>query len=185
MEFALSQEQRLFDDSLRGYLADRLPMERLRTLAETGDGFDTALWQGLNELGLHGLLVPERFGGAGLGVLDAAVAAEALGNAAAPLPFAGTVMATLAFMLCATEAQQDEHLSSIAAGESRFAVGFAGLSGQTGTANLTLDGDRLSGRVTAVMDGGAPTHLLVFLRDGTAAVSDAAAATLTVQRSGD
>ena len=99
MEFGLSQEQRLFDDSLRGYLADRLPMERLRALAEPGNGFDAELWQGLNELGLHGLLVPERFGGAGLGVLDAAVAAEALGNAAAPVPFAGTVMATLAFML--------------------------------------------------------------------------------------
>lgn len=33
MEFALSQEQRLFDNSLRSYLADRLPMDRLRALA--------------------------------------------------------------------------------------------------------------------------------------------------------
>jgi alkylation response protein AidB-like acyl-CoA dehydrogenase len=185
MEFALGQEQRLFDDSLRGYLADRLPMERLRALAETGDGFDASLWQGLNELGLHGLLVPERFGGAGLGVLDAAVAAEALGNAAAPLPFAGTIMATLAFMLCATEAQQDDFLPSIAAGDARCAAGFAGLAGQTGAATVTLDGDRLSGRLTAVMDAGAPTHLLVFLRDGTAAVTDASDATLTVHRSVD
>ena len=52
--------------------------------------------------------MPERFGGAGLGVLDAAVAAEVLGDAAASAPFAGTVMATLAFMHGATEAQQDE-----------------------------------------------------------------------------
>jgi alkylation response protein AidB-like acyl-CoA dehydrogenase len=185
MEFGLSQEQRLFDDSLRGFLADRLPMERLRALADTGNGFDAGLWQGLNELGLHGLLVPERFGGAGLGVLDAAVAAEALGNAAAPLPFAGTVMATLAFILCATEARQDEHLPSIAAGEARCAVGFAGLAGQTGTASVTLDGDRMSGRLTGVMDAGAPTHLLVFLRDGTAVVADATAATLTMHRSVD
>ena len=41
------------------------------------------LWDSLVELGLPGLLVPERFGGAGLGVLDAAVAAEVLGGAAA------------------------------------------------------------------------------------------------------
>ncbi len=185
MEFALSQEQRLFDDSLRSYLADRLPMDRLRALADSGSGFDADLWHGMNELGLHGLLVPERFGGAGLGVLDAAVAAEALGNAAAPLPFASTVMATLAFMLCATEAQQDDHLPSIAAGEARFAVGFAGFSGQTGTANLTMDGDRLSGRLTAVMDAGAPTHLLMFLRDGSAVVTDAATAKMTMHRSVD
>ena len=32
MEFALSEEQRLFDDSLRGFLADRLPMKRCARL---------------------------------------------------------------------------------------------------------------------------------------------------------
>lgn len=185
MEFGLSQEQRLFDESLRAYLADRLPLGRLRALADSGSGFDADLWQGLNELGLHGLLVPERFGGSGLGTLDAAVAAEALGHAAAPLPFAGTVMATLAFLLCATAAQQDEYLPAIAAGEARFAIGFAGLAGQTGTASVAVDGQRMSGRLDAVMDAGAPTHLLVFLRDGTAVVSDAAAAARTLHRSVD
>ena len=185
MEFALSQEQRLFDDSLRSFLADRMPLERLRGLAELGNGFDTELWQGLSELGLHGLLVPERFGGAGLGVLDAAVAAEALGHAAAPAPFAGTVMATLAFMLCGTQAQQERHLPEIAGGEARFAVAFCGIAGQTGVNDVTLTGDRLSGRVAAVMDTGAPTSVMVFLRDGTAAVADVSAATLTMHRSID
>jgi alkylation response protein AidB-like acyl-CoA dehydrogenase len=185
MEFALSEEQRLFDDSLRVFLADRLPMARLRMLAEAGHGYDEDLWQGLNELGLHGLLVPERFGGSGLGVLDAAVAAEALGHAATPVPFPGTVMATLALMLCATEAQQDTYLPAIAAGEARFAVGFTRHAGQTGAAAAALVGDRLSGRIAAVMDAGAPTHLLVFLRDGTAAIAEAGAATQTVHRSVD
>ncbi len=92
MEFALSEEQRLFADSLRSLLADRLPIEALRRHAEIGSGFDAALWESLTELGLPGLLVPERFGGAGLGVLDAAVAAEALGGAAAFAPFAGSVV---------------------------------------------------------------------------------------------
>ena len=67
MEFGLSLEQRQFDDSLRDFLKDRLPMERLRALAEPGGGYDEALWTGLTELGLHGLIVPERFGGAGSG----------------------------------------------------------------------------------------------------------------------
>ena len=66
MEFGLSLEQRQFDESLREFLKDRLPMERLRALAEPGGGYDGALWNGLAELGLHGLMVPERFGGAGL-----------------------------------------------------------------------------------------------------------------------
>ena len=68
MDFGLTLEQRQFDDSLRAFLTDHLPMERLRALAESGTGYDETLWQSLAELGLLGLLVPERFGGAGLGV---------------------------------------------------------------------------------------------------------------------
>ena len=187
MEFALTLEQRQFDDSLRAFLADRLKLDRLRALAEPGNGFDATLWQNLNELGLLSILVPERFGGAGLQVLDAAIAAEALGSAAAPVPFTGSAMATLAFMHSATEAQQDEYLPLIATGEARFAVGFAGLAGQTGGADATLHDDRLSGRIAAVMDAGAPTHLLVYLRDGTAAVlqADAQGVSRTMHRSVD
>src|SRR3954452_6359664 len=152
MEFALSEEQRLFADSLRNLLADRLSVEALRRHAETGSGFDAELWESLVELGLPGLLVPERFGGAGLGIVDAAVAAETLGAAAAFAPFAGSVvMATLAFVHGATEELQDTWLPRIAAGEVRFGVGFGGTT--------TLNGDRLSGRVDAAIDAGAPTHL--------------------------
>ena len=188
MEFALREEQRLFADSLRDFLTDRLPIETVRRLAETGSGFDATLWQGLCELGLPGLLVPERFGGAGLGILDAAVAAEVLGGAAAPAPFAGSVvMATLAFIHGATEAQQDEFLPRIAAGELRFGVAFAGFTGQTGVANASLQGDRLTGRIPGVIDAGAPTHLLVFLPDGTAAVvaADATGVATQMRRSVD
>ena len=170
MVFSLTLEQLQFDDSLRGFLKDRLPLDRLRLLAETAQGFDEDLWQGAVELGLPSLLVPERFGGAGLGVLDAAVAAEALGFSAAPIPFAATMaMAPLAFALCATAGQQDEYLPQIAAGEVRIAVAFAGLAGQTGAAKVTMD-STLHGRIDGVMDAAGATHFLVFGSDGAAAL---------------
>ena len=183
MDFGLSLEQRQFDDSLRDFLKDRLPMERLRALAEPGGGYDEDLWRGLTNLGLHGLIVPERFGGAGLGVLDAAVAAEGLGYAAALVPFTGpTVMAPLAFMLSATEAQQDEYLPLVAAGEARIAVGFSGLAGQTGAASVTLEGTRLEWKsIGGVMDGGAAMHFLTYLRDGSAALVEAGATGLSTR----
>lgn len=171
MEFALTLEQRQFDDSLRSFLKDRLPMERLRALAPAGVGFDEDLWTGVTELGLPSLLIPERFGGAGLGVLDAAVAAEALGYAAAPIPFTGSIaMAALAFINSATEAQQDEYLPMIAAGEARFAVAFAGHAGQTGSTAVSYAKGVLNGKLSAVMDAGTATHVLVYLPDGHAAV---------------
>jgi alkylation response protein AidB-like acyl-CoA dehydrogenase len=180
MEFALSEEQHLFADSLRSLLADRLSVEALRRHAESGSGFDAELWNSLTELGLPGLLVPERFGGAGLGILDAAVAAEVLGGAAAFAPYTGSiVMATLAFMHGATEAMQDEYLPLIAAGEMRCGIGVS----QT----ASLRDGRLSGRITAMLDAGAPTHLLVYLADGNAAlvVADDAGISRTMHRSID
>jgi alkylation response protein AidB-like acyl-CoA dehydrogenase len=188
MDFGLTLEQRQFDDSLRAFLADHLPMERLRALAEPGIGYDAALWNNLAELGLHGLLVPERFGGAGLGVLDAALAAEALGHAAAPVPFLGSiVMATLGLTNSATEAQQNEFLPLIAAGECRFAVALPSLSGQTGAGSISVAGNRLSGRLAAVADGGAATHYMIYLPDGHAAVvaADSAGVSARLQRSVD
>jgi alkylation response protein AidB-like acyl-CoA dehydrogenase len=177
MEFALSEEQKMLEASLRGFLADRLPMQRRRAIATAGTGQHGELWAGLVAQGIAGLAVPERHGGAGLGILDAAVAAESLGYHATPAPFAaGLVMAPLAFMTSGTEAQQQEWLPKIAAGEVRIAVGFAGPSGQTGVARATLDGQRLSGRVQGVLGGGAVTHVLVYLADGRPALVDLAAA---------
>jgi alkylation response protein AidB-like acyl-CoA dehydrogenase len=167
MEFALSDEQKMLEASLRGFLSDRLPMERRRAIAATDTGYDDQLWCGLLEQGVGGLAVPERHGGAGLGIMEAAVAAESLGYHAAPGAFAGSlVMAPLALALNGTEAQQQEWLPKIASGAARIAVGFASPVGQTGTAGATFDVKGLTGRVQSVLDGGGATHVLVYLADG-------------------
>lgn len=174
MEFGLSNEQRMLENSLRGLLEEKLSLERLRKVAEIGSGFDATLWGGLVEQGIVGLLVPERFGGSGLALLDAAVVAESLGYHVAPVPFpASVVMAPLALMSAGSEAQQAKWLPKIASGEVRISVAFAGGVGQTGDASVQLDGDRISGLLTGALDAGAASHVLVFLPDGRAALVDA------------
>ncbi|OYX80662.1 MAG: hypothetical protein B7Y77_00240 [Bradyrhizobium sp. 35-63-5] len=188
MRFGLTEEQELFGRSLRGFLADRLPLDTLRRLAEPGTGFDADLWRDLGELGLYGLLVPEEDGGTGLGTLDAALAAEALGYYATPVPFTGAlVMAVKAFRTAADARQQRAWLPRIAAGEARISIGFAGLSGQTGRAALCLEGGRLSGALDGMLDAGGATHFLAYLPDGRAALLEAGApgVTATPRRSVD
>ena len=132
------------------------------------------LWSGLVEQGIAGLMVPEQHGGLGLGMLDAAVVAETLGYGAAPVTFAGSlVMAPLALRLSGSAAQQTEWLPRIAMGEVRIGMAFAGWGGQTGKANVTLDGDTLSGAVHGALDAGGATHLMVVLPDGRMALADA------------
>ena len=182
MEFGLSEDQRLIEQSLRGYLADANPLGNIRAMAVDRGGFDGKLWAGLCELGLPGLLVGEAFGGAGLGMLEAAVVVEALGHGAAPVPYVGAcVMAPLALSLAGNKAQQQAWLPGVATGESRFAIACGALAGATGTADLTLSGETLSGQVTGVIDSGGATHVLIFLNGGRAVIValDGAGVTLT------
>jgi alkylation response protein AidB-like acyl-CoA dehydrogenase len=180
MEFGLSEEQRMLDEALRGYLAEHLDMARRRGIADGGKGHDAALAKGLVEQGIAGLMVPERHGGSGLGLLDAAVAAIAMGYHAVPAGFAASmVMAPMAVKASGNEAQQAEWLQRIASGEVRIAVGFAGGAGQTGGNTVKLEGDRLSGTVTRILDGGGATHVLVYLPDGRAAIADVTAPGVT------
>jgi alkylation response protein AidB-like acyl-CoA dehydrogenase len=164
MEFGPSETQRLFERVIRDYLGDRLPQEEVHRLAREGAGFDETLWRGLAELGLPGVLVPERHGGAGLGMFEAALAAEALGYFAAPLPFAGAaVMAPRALQTAGDEGAA--WLPGIASGAARIAVGFDGRAGTTGEPGVRRSGARLRGRLTGVLDTGGATHVLVVLRD--------------------
>ena len=81
MDFGLSQDQRLLDESLRKFLTSEVPLDSVRKLA-AGESSDASVWQGLASMGLAGVLIPEAYGGAQLGMLDAVAIAEALGYAA-------------------------------------------------------------------------------------------------------
>ena len=71
MEFALSEDQRMLQDSLNGFLKDSAPLDTIRKIATGDEAAGAALAAGLDELGLAGLHVPEAHGGLGLGLLDA------------------------------------------------------------------------------------------------------------------
>jgi alkylation response protein AidB-like acyl-CoA dehydrogenase len=149
-----------------------LPIEELRKHSEGGAGFDRALWEEFTALGLPGLLVPESHGGAGLGVLDAAVVAEQMGYAAAPAPFiAVAVMAPVALRASGNALQQAAWLPRIANGQARIAVASGLLAGQTGKVEVCIAGDRLSGEVDGVFDLAGATHVLVYAADGRAALA--------------
>ena len=154
MRFGLSDEQRLLDDSVRRFLAERLPIARVRELRDAGIGFDAAVWKELAQLGAVGCLVPEEFGGAGLGVFEAAVIATALGRGAAPLPFLGPcVMAPLLLCALGSREQQQRWLPALAAGDAQIAVAAAERVERRQDAGVRCEGGRLSGTALFVIDG--------------------------------
>lgn len=115
MDFGLSPEQEQLQDTLRRFLAEQCPSERLRAIMESDHGHDPELWRAFANLGVCGLNVPAEHDGSGLELLDVALAAEQLGYAATPLPFLGHAMATVAIVEGGTGADPSAPTAAVAA----------------------------------------------------------------------
>src|SRR6202045_734356 len=89
MALVLSEEQSMLRDSARGLIGDKAPVSHLRQMRDTRDaaGFSRDLWKTFAEMGFSGLLVPEEFGGSGLGCVEAGVVVEEIGRNLVPSPF--------------------------------------------------------------------------------------------------
>ena len=91
-------------------------MARLREIYDGDSDFDAPIWNGLCEMGVAGLLVPEAYGGAGMELLDLALVMEVLGAGAVPSPLFGHALATLAIVLGGSEEQKERYLPALAEG---------------------------------------------------------------------
>lgn len=154
MRFHLTSEQVAIQDAVRGTLADCWGMEQLHKFADGDADFDPASWAALMALGLGGLALPESDGGAGLGLLDAALVCEVAGAAAAPGPLIGQLLAGIAVAGCANPATR-ALLPLIASGEK--------------VVTLALDGDLVQCARAAdlfLADDGAGGLQLVEAGDG-------------------
>ncbi|MGW0181590.1 acyl-CoA dehydrogenase family protein, partial [Nocardia sp. NPDC003345] len=80
--------------TLRAFLAENASVSNhLRPLLDDPRGTGDAVWQGLAGLGVTGLLVPQRYGGAGIPLADTAVVLEELGAALYSGPWLSTAVA--------------------------------------------------------------------------------------------
>lgn len=154
MEFALSEDQRLLQDSLKGVLAGAASLDQVRKIAVGDAAAISALDAALAEFGLASLLVPEDAGGLGLGLLDACLVQEALGYHIAPSRFLANALAATALT------DFPDLLTLIAAGEARFGLALTELVSRRDGAGLTADKGKLSGKSLLAISVDGATHLL-------------------------
>ena len=167
MDFALTEEQRMLRDSVAGYLGDACPIETVRAAAETGQTHSTQLAQGLTELGVLSILIPEDFGGVGLGFLEAALVAECLGAVAAPVAYtASSVMAPVAILMAGSDEQKEQWLPAIASGESVFGIAVTEQIGRRDSEGVKAADGTLSGTAMFVLEGMDADHLIVADQSG-------------------
>jgi alkylation response protein AidB-like acyl-CoA dehydrogenase len=127
MNFGLSQDQILLRDTIDRFLDEQCPTTRVRQVMDGPTGHDPELWSGLVELGVTGLYVPADHDGAGLELLDLALAAEEIGYNCTPGPVLGNALAQIALVRAATRhSASDGCRSSSTAAASAFALGEPG-----------------------------------------------------------
>jgi alkylation response protein AidB-like acyl-CoA dehydrogenase len=112
---ALAPERLELAEAVRDYLAGTHGPEVLRRL-DAGPNRDPAIWQGLVEMGLPGLLVPEAHGGLGMGLVDAALIARECGRVCLAEPLVESAFVATPWLMARG---QSADLSAIVAGDHR------------------------------------------------------------------
>lgn len=162
MSASFTDEQEELRRYARQWLDERAPLEEVRRITETGEGFDQQQWTELAELGWLGIAVDEAYGGAGYGFMEQAVLAEEMGRSLYPSPFLSTVvMGSVLVEATGDDLQKDEILGAVVAGERRLAVAAGGAAQHDFTAAADGDGWKVSGSARFVLDGHTAHTLIV------------------------
>jgi pimeloyl-CoA dehydrogenase small subunit len=171
MDFELSDDQRLLQDSITRLLGDRYSFEQRKAYLKDPGGYSASLWTQYAELGLLGLPFAEAYGGFGGGAQDVMLVMQAFGRALILEPWLPTVvLAGTALNLAGSDAQKSALLPAIA--EGRLKLGFAhgerqaryDLNDVVTTARRANGGWVLDGAKSVVSHGEAADTLVVSAR---------------------
>jgi len=170
-DFALSDEQREFRDTLRRFLTERAPISEVRRLLASDRSDASELWsQGCRELGLAGLALAEADGGQGFGLKELAIASTEIGRSLAPMPLlASAGLAARAVAAVAEARERREWLPAIAEGRVATLAWIDRLEcpmleAVTSEFRSTPSGSRLRGVKRVVLDAHRAERIFVVAR---------------------
>ncbi|MBV1798557.1 acyl-CoA dehydrogenase family protein [Siccirubricoccus sp. G192] len=171
MDFDLTEEQRLLQDSLARLLGDKYGFEQRKAYMNTPEGWSREVWSQYAELGLLGLPFAEDEGGFGGGPVETMLVAEQMGRAITLEPWLTTVVLGGGFLRHgATAAQRSELVPQVAAGELLLAFAHTerqsryDLNDVASTAKRDGSGWVIEGRKGMVVHGDSADRLIVTAR---------------------
>jgi alkylation response protein AidB-like acyl-CoA dehydrogenase len=147
MDFTFTDEQELLRSSVRDFLQSYCTKEWIDGIEEKGE-FPQDLWDRFAEMGLYGLVVPEEYGGAGAGMMEAVIVSEELGRISGSVVqvfHPSAIFAGLVLLKAGTELKE-RFLPRMAEGAIRLAFALSEPSAGSDAAGV---------RTTAVLDGDA------------------------------
>lgn len=173
MNFDLSDEQRMLQDSVQRLLAQQCSFEQRQSLLRDGGDGGAVLWRQFADLGLLALPFDEADGGMGGGPVDIFLVMQAIGRHLVPLPYLATAVLCGGLLRAAASAEQRARLvPAIASGELVLAFAHSetqarfDLADVRTTATAQGGGWVLHGEKRFVIAGDAAHKLVVSARAG-------------------
>jgi alkylation response protein AidB-like acyl-CoA dehydrogenase len=171
MALTFTEEQEQLRTTLRRFLADKAPSAAVRRAMDSDEGHDPLLWRQMaDQLGLHGLALPEDYGGSGGGPVELGIVLEETGRVLLPSPYFATVaLAGQALAASNDEAAKARWLPAIADGSTTATLALAEESGSWRLEDVetTAENGTVSGTKMFVVDGHTADLILVVARTAT------------------
>lgn len=166
MALVLTEDQQMLKSSAADFVKKESPVTRVRALRDSDDatGYSPQLWSRMSELGWPAILIPEQYGGLGMGYVEMACVLEECGRSLVPEPLLSTVQHG------GSDAQKQDILPSVADGSRTMALAWEERGARyrrtlcTTRAEKKGTGYVLTGEKTLVLDGGTAKTLVVVAR---------------------
>ena len=171
MNFELTEERQMLQDTLRRFLGDRYTTEARNATIDSETGLDAGFWAEMAELGVIGALFSEEDGGFGGAGFDLTTVFEELGRAGVVEPFLETAVLGGGLIAALGTEDQKTIVQAVIAGESHLAFAHGEPSSRYDvsrvetTARETEAGIVLDGRKAVVVNAEAASHLIVSARE--------------------
>ncbi len=174
MDFELSDEMKLFTETVRDWVNREIPKSYARELERHEHDYPFDLWDKLTKAGYHAISVEEQYGGQGGDIFVQTLLARELARSLGGLTwvwgltsFAGAKSVGI----YGTDEQKQRFLPAIARGELRFAIGFTEpgggtdlLGGMRSSATRTEGGWILNGNKTWCSSAHVADYILLLAR---------------------
>jgi pimeloyl-CoA dehydrogenase small subunit len=171
MDFDLTEEQRLLQESVGKLIADEYDFEKRKAYAKEPVGYSSERWAHYAELGLLGLPFPERLGGSGGTPVETMIVMEAFGRGLVLEPYLATVILAGGLLrLAGSPSQRQELIPAIATGKLRLAFAYAERQSRYDLADIAVTaravggGYVLTGQKGVVLHGDSADRLIVSAR---------------------
>jgi alkylation response protein AidB-like acyl-CoA dehydrogenase len=120
MDITLSKAQQDMSKEARRFLKKECPKEFIEQMFEDPKGYTDDLWSKLTELDWPAMIVPEKYDGMGMDLIDLVMVLEETGRSLLPGPFFSTVvLAAQTIMAAGNDAQKQAWLPKSPKAKSR------------------------------------------------------------------